>query len=408
MLNPQLIERFNDCVDRLLAGATVDDCLRLYPDDAPALRPLLESGQVVRRIQPTDAEIAAAQARGQARLDFVLAQPYVRRAPARRWVSTLAGLAAVFVLLFAGAAYAAESTLPGDALYPLKLFTENARGAIGGETVRETFAARRVEEVRALLSLGRSAFVTFTGEVEAMDSPAWQVEGIALIVTDAANVDAEIDVSDVVEVSGVTTPDSTLLASAIRLVDDRQITPPAPTPSPVPTLMFTRTPLPTQTPQPTATITITPSSTATATPSPTVPPTLTPTPLIALHSTLSALCTPTPPQGWVRYTVQQGDTVSGLAAARGITVEVLMAVNCLTDARFVFVGQSLFLPINSSSSSNSGGSGNSGSGNGGSGGSSGSGGSPTSPPSGGGSGGSGGDPPPDDDDDGDEPDDPDD
>lgn len=272
MLNPQLTERFNDCVDRLLAGATVEDCLRLYPDDAAALRPLLESGQVVRRIQPTDAEVAAAQARGQARLDFVLAQSYVRRTPARRWVSTLAGLAAVFVLLFAGAAYAAESTLPGDALYPLKLFTENVRGAVGGESVRQAFAARRADEVRDLLALGRSAFVTFAGDVEARDGAVWRVAGISLLVTDATSVDDGIDVGDGVEVSGVTTPERTLLASAIRLMDDRQITPPSPMPI--------MTPLATLTAQPTAsatlTATITPSPTRTLPPSPMPQPTVEP------------------------------------------------------------------------------------------------------------------------------------
>jgi LysM repeat protein len=42
--------------------------------------------------------------------------------------------------------------------------------------------------------------------------------------------------------------------------------------------------------------------------------------------------------------VQSGDTLSFLASSRGITLEELMAVNCLTDARWIIVGQTLFLP----------------------------------------------------------------
>lgn len=410
MVNPQLIERFNDCVERLLSGATVDECLRQYPDDAAALRPLLESGQVVRRLQPTNAEIAAAQARGQARLDHILAQPYVaRRAPSRRWVSTLAGLAALFLLLFAGAAYAAESTLPGDALYPLKLFTENVRGAVGGEAVREVFAARRVDEVRDLLALGRSVFVTFAGVVDDINGAAWRVEGIPLLVTDATRVDDDIDVGDQVQVSGLTTPDSTLLASELGLLDDRQ-TPPTPQPTLVPTLALSATATitpsltPTLTLTATATQTETATVTATVTPSPTATPTPSATPSLApsatapatLPSTASALCTPAPPQGWGIHTVRQGDTVSGLAATTGTTIEMLLNVNCLTDPRFVFVGQLVYLPFTPSGSSSNSGSGGSGS----SGGS-----SPTSPPGGGGGSGGSDAPPPDDDDDGDDPDD---
>ncbi len=63
-----------------------------------------------------------------------------------------------------------------------------------------------------------------------------------------------------------------------------------------------------------------------------LPPLLTPTP-----------CTPSLPVGWSLYTVQSGDTLSSLAAARGVTTGEVIRVNCLTSTDLV-QDQPLFLP----------------------------------------------------------------
>jgi hypothetical protein len=55
-------------------------------------------------------------------------------------------------------------------------------------------------------------------------------------------------------------------------------------------------------------------------------------------------CLPARPAGWVNYTIQSGDTVSGLASSRGITIEQLLTANCLTDPRRIITGQTIFLP----------------------------------------------------------------
>lgn len=44
------------------------------------------------------------------------------------------------------------------------------------------------------------------------------------------------------------------------------------------------------------------------------------------------------------YTVQEGDTLGGLAEEFGSTVEELMAANGLTDANAIQVGQTLIIP----------------------------------------------------------------
>lgn len=60
--------------------------------------------------------------------------------------------------------------------------------------------------------------------------------------------------------------------------------------------------------------------------------------------------TPTPeptrcgaPTGWVVYVVQPGDTLSGLAATAGVTVDAIRLANCLPDET-IYAGRGLHLP----------------------------------------------------------------
>lgn len=47
-----LIDAFDDCVDRLYAGQSLQDCLRAYPQYADTLHPLLMTAQTVRAARP--------------------------------------------------------------------------------------------------------------------------------------------------------------------------------------------------------------------------------------------------------------------------------------------------------------------------------------------------------------------
>jgi len=97
MVSPDLINAFDDCVERLRKGQSVDDCLRLYPHYAAALRPMLETGLAVRRAAPVIP--AEARARVRARVMQAAAQN-LRRASG--WSTRLTLLAAsLMVLLFA-------------------------------------------------------------------------------------------------------------------------------------------------------------------------------------------------------------------------------------------------------------------------------------------------------------------
>jgi LysM repeat protein len=55
-------------------------------------------------------------------------------------------------------------------------------------------------------------------------------------------------------------------------------------------------------------------------------------------------CRPSPPDGWVGYSVQRGDTLSEIAARTGSTVSELQRINCIHNARQIRVGQRLFVP----------------------------------------------------------------
>jgi LysM repeat protein len=80
---------------------------------------------------------------------------------------------------------------------------------------------------------------------------------------------------------------------------------------------------------------VTPTTTPTATPSPTLTPSLTPTP----RPTLTA--TPLPP---LTYQIQPGDTLSGIAAQYGLTVENILALNPDVNPEALQVGYVLLIP----------------------------------------------------------------
>jgi LysM repeat protein len=366
MAERDLINAFDDCIDRLNDGETLDACLRVYPQYAADLRPMLMAGQVAQRARIDPQEVRAAQSRGRERLRLAMQQAPIQpqrsnTVPFTRLLAQAAAIILILGVFLGGAALAAESSLPGDPLYGYKRFTEGVRLALPGdrEALAEQFAQRRLSEIRQLLAIDRAESVDFSGMVESIEASDWQVAGLSLIVPDGTPGAQAVFVNDYVAVQAYTGTDSTLTAERITLVE-RGEQPPLPT----------ATDLPTITPTLTATQTLTATTTPSPSPSSTQPPTV--SPAATQSSGASQICIPTPPPNWVLYSIRSGDTLSGLAGQTGITLEQLMAVNCLTDPRLIVAGQQIYLPFAPApSSSGSGGqSDNSGSGsNSGSGGS---------------------------------------
>lgn len=159
----------DECIDRMLAGESMEQCLQSYPGHAQELAPLLESAtaaQEASSIEPTlefrnlaryevmskvQAEARKAEGRRKWKLPVLGWQP--------RWVVT--AVAAFFILLIATSSTVAASSnaMPDDTLYPVKLATENVRLRFAFSDTKKAelnseFAERRVDEIIHLTEAG--------------------------------------------------------------------------------------------------------------------------------------------------------------------------------------------------------------------------------------------------------------
>jgi hypothetical protein len=101
MIQRDLPEIFNDCINRMAAGWTVDECLSEYPADAARLRPMLEAGLQVRFMRLRQPELLEDQEIVWRRLvgeeSYALPLPPSRNRRGYRVLGQL--MAAVFLLL---------------------------------------------------------------------------------------------------------------------------------------------------------------------------------------------------------------------------------------------------------------------------------------------------------------------
>ncbi len=153
------------CLDEVAAGGDVEQVVARYPAYAAELRPLVETalrleGTVVPPPRPE------AIHRGRARVMTVARQAEARRREwltGRRWVSVLLTAGLLLALLFGGTlgVQAAEASLPGDPLYPIKLWKESLEltwAEWQGDPVPVLIRhlERRSEEIEALQHQGRT------------------------------------------------------------------------------------------------------------------------------------------------------------------------------------------------------------------------------------------------------------
>lgn len=359
MVDRDLIEAFNDCIDRLAQGSSIGECLRAYPQYADQLRPMLTAGGLVRRAQLTTQEVATAQDRVRFRVEQALntAQPpSTRRRYPRRILAMVASILLIFGVFITGASIIAQDSLPDDPLYSLKRFTEDIRLIFTPDRdgLEREFARRRVDETHDLLTEGRNADVTFSGDITAQEGHIIMVDDLQVNLQDADVDLVQLRVGARVEIDA-TTDSGRLLIRAIRLIDadDNVIPIPAPTQTATPTTTHTPdiTSTATLTPTSSPTLTYTPTPTSTLTPTPTPSATSTPRLTPTRRATRTPQSTPTerdcvvnPPQHWVIYEVQVGDTLFELALARDLTVQQVRRANCLIISDIIYVGQLIYLP----------------------------------------------------------------
>jgi len=158
----------SECLDRILAGETIEQCLQKYPEQAAELEPLLKTALDARR---TSASIQPRiEFRTRARHEFQAALKEVSPAKKRgwlagwRWQSAWAVAISILVILVisaGGTMVAARNSMPDSALYSVKLATERVQLAFSTSPLEKaalnaSIANKRVEEVIYLANRGES------------------------------------------------------------------------------------------------------------------------------------------------------------------------------------------------------------------------------------------------------------
>jgi len=232
-MNRQLQDIFEECVERLRQGDSIENCLRSYPEVAAELEILLRTTLNVNwrasMVQPRP------EFKARARAQFIGAQQYAAQAKEptpkptffslqRAWVPALA---VVLILVFSsvGTAAAASNAMPDEPLYPVKIATEQAQLtlALSDETKAELnvkLAETRSQEIATMATQGKTEQVLATTERLAQNLEA-----------------AEVAIQKVEETKTgrtLATPQETTTAPA----------PPAPVPTPAPVTPPTPTPEP--------------------------------------------------------------------------------------------------------------------------------------------------------------------
>jgi len=125
---------FNNCLERMLKGGSIEDCLKTYPEQAPELEPLLKTSSALAQrssaIQANPDFKSRVHSQLQAMLHAKQKEMEERGAKIhfwyKGWVLAMTGVLGL-LLIGVGTAGASTSALPDGTLYPLKLATEQVR-----------------------------------------------------------------------------------------------------------------------------------------------------------------------------------------------------------------------------------------------------------------------------------------
>ncbi len=164
---------FDECINRINSGESIESCLQRYPEEAQQLSVLLQTYVNVRwrssTVRPTQ------DFKARARLNLLYeqrmeAQQHYRRQPekhrqpsfsfGRIWAPALAGMI-VFVLVgSAGTAAAATGAMPDEPLYTVKLATEQVQLALTFSQTDKAIintqqAEKRSEEIQVMALQGK-------------------------------------------------------------------------------------------------------------------------------------------------------------------------------------------------------------------------------------------------------------
>ncbi len=286
----------DECLRQLRAGVELQTCLARYPQYARQLRPLLELAADLYAVAPPSPSPVARAAGRHRMLDAFekrAAQPVSKSALSRyaeqiiaflkgkeskdmklAWKFTTVAIVAVLALTSVATVAASTGTLPGDALYPVKLTVQKARVALtfdatAREQLAEQFDTQQRQEIQTVLQTGQQAGVEFQGVLQQIATDAWIVGGLPVTLQPETIVEGQPRLGAQVSVSGRLPGDGSLVATRLTVGE----TAPGAFDSPLPTPSVTVSPTGTSEPTQTPALTGTPELTETPEPTETLEPT---------------------------------------------------------------------------------------------------------------------------------------
>jgi len=203
-MSERLYDAFEVCLNALETGVDIESVLKLYPQLADELRPVLEASVQARALALPAVPEAAIQ-RGRARVlqhANELRKSVAR--PRRRWsmftfprLATSLAIALIFLLSGTGLVSASNGALPGDNLYPVKRSWEDLRLLFVStpeerEGLESEFEQERLDEISELLTEGRKEPIAFAGLVTAQNSVEWKISGITVMITASTHLPPEM------------------------------------------------------------------------------------------------------------------------------------------------------------------------------------------------------------------------
>ncbi len=157
---------FDNCLESIFKGESIDDCLKAYPEQAPELEPLLKTSLVFMQrssaIQPAPEFKARLGSQLQAML-YAKQKKAERRARIpiwqRRWALAMTAILG-FLLIGVGTLAASAYALPDGSLYPVKLAEEQVKVTLAFSDIDKAklhiqFAERRAGEMVEMARQGK-------------------------------------------------------------------------------------------------------------------------------------------------------------------------------------------------------------------------------------------------------------
>ncbi|MEW6141740.1 MAG: DUF5667 domain-containing protein [Chloroflexota bacterium] len=162
-------EILNECLESLVSGQSIETCLEKHPEQAEALRPLLEIALSARRASAISPRPGF---REKARLQFrtaVRGSPSAketRRFHLRFGMAGAVSLALVILISGISTVAVAGSSMPDQPLYPVKLATEETKVALAPSPIKKAEVHVRLADFR----VDEIVYVAVKGEPRWVDT----------------------------------------------------------------------------------------------------------------------------------------------------------------------------------------------------------------------------------------------